>query len=122
MASISLKIYSAALKTRTNVNVIIPTLLPAQDGMNKREHEFSRFYETHGCYPVLYLLHGTYGDEGDWQRFSRIEDYARHHNVVVVMPYGNLYQKSARRQKSYGEHRYGNLFAMSEIMHSVAYQ
>ena len=40
MASISLKIYSAALKTRTNVNVIIPTLLPAQDGMNKREHEF----------------------------------------------------------------------------------
>ena len=70
MASISLKIYSAALKTRTNVNVIIPTLLPAQDGMNKREHEFSRFYETHGCYPVLYLLHGTYGDEGDWQRFS----------------------------------------------------
>ena len=37
MASISLKIYSAALKTRTNVNVIIPTLLPAQDGMNKRE-------------------------------------------------------------------------------------
>ena len=72
MASISLKIYSAALKTRTNVNVIIPTLLPAQDGMNKREHEFARFYETHGCYPVLYLLHGTYGDEGDWQRFSRI--------------------------------------------------
>ena len=42
MASISLKIYSAALKTRTNVNVIIPTLLPAQDGMNKREHEFAR--------------------------------------------------------------------------------
>ena len=52
MASISLKIYSAALKTRTNVNVIIPTLLPAQDGMNKREHEFARFYESIGVQGV----------------------------------------------------------------------
>ena len=84
------------------MNVIIPTLLPAQDGMNKREHEFSRFYETHGCYPVLYLLHGTYGDEGDWQRFSRIEDYARHHNVVVVMPYGeNGAYRNAKSGKDY---------------------
>ena len=69
MASISLKSIQQALKTRTNVNVIIPTLLPAQDGMNKREHEFARFYETHGCYPVLYLLHGTYGDEGTGRDF-----------------------------------------------------
>lgn len=86
MALIQLKLYSATLKTRTNVNVIIPTVLPPADGLTKRCHEFDEFYETHGKYPVLYLLHGTYGDEGDWVRYSRIEDYARQYNVVVVMP------------------------------------
>lgn len=88
MASISMKVYSAALKTRTNVNVIIPTLLPGINAVNERGQEFSEFYDHSGNFPVLYLLHGTYGDEGDWQRFSRIEDYARHHNLAVVMPYG----------------------------------
>lgn len=88
MASIKLKIYSAALKTRTNVNVFLPSLRPDQNGATKRKHDFATYYETHGAFPVLYLLHGTYGDEGDWQRFTRIEDYARNHDLAVVMPYG----------------------------------
>ena len=88
MASIQLKIYSAALKTRTNVNVLLPSLLPDQNGATKRKHDFTTYYETHKDFPVLYLLHGTFGDEGDWQRFTRIEDYARNHNLAVVMPYG----------------------------------
>lgn len=87
MASINMKIYSAALKTRTNVNVFLPSLLPDAGGFTSRHHEFANYYETHGNFPVLYLLHGTYGDEGDWQRFTRIEDYARNHNLAVVMPY-----------------------------------
>ncbi len=102
MASISLKIYSAALKTRTNVNVFMPSLLPDQNGFAKREHDFSEYYDTHGNFPVLYLLHGTYGDEGDWQRFSRIEDYARNHNLAVVMPYGeNACYRNTKSGKDY---------------------
>ncbi len=88
MAFISFKFYSAALKTRTNVNVILPTILPAKDAANQKGQEFASFYDSHGNYPVLYLLHGTFGDEGDWMRFSRIEDYARTRNIAVVMPFG----------------------------------
>lgn len=73
MASIQLKIYSAALKTRTNVNVFLPSLLPDQNGATKRKHDFTTYYETHKDFPVLYLLHGTFGDEGDWQRFTRLK-------------------------------------------------
>ncbi len=102
MASIRLKLYSASLKTRTNVNVLLPTLLPDQNGATTRGQEFTEFYNTHGNYPVLYLLHGTFGDEGDWQRYSRIEDYARTRNVVVVMPYGeNSCYRDTKSGKNY---------------------
>lgn len=102
MASIRLKLYSASLKTRTNVNVLLPTLLPDQNGATTRGQEFTEFYNTHGSYPVLYLLHGTFGDEGDWQRYSRIEDYARTRNVVVVMPYGeNSCYRDTKSGKNY---------------------
>ena len=102
MASIQLKIYSAALKTRTNVNVFLPSLLPDQNGATKREHDFTTYYETHKDFPVLYLLHGTFGDEGDWQRFTRIEDYARNHNLAVVMPYGeNSFYRDTDAGKDY---------------------
>lgn len=102
MAQIRLKIYSAALKTRTNVNVFLPSLLPDQNGFTKRVHDFDTFYETHGEFPVLYLLHGTYGDEGDWARFTRIEDYARNHNLAVVMPYGeNSCYRDTKSGKDY---------------------
>ena len=105
MALIQLKLYSAALKTRTNVNVIVPTVLPPADGLTKQKHEFEEFYNTHGNYPVLYLLHGTYGDEGDWERYSRIEDYARRYNVVVVMPSGeNSCYKNTKAGKDYEEY------------------
>ncbi len=102
MASIRMKFYSASLKTRTNVNVLIPTLLPDQNGANNPGQSFDGYYASHGNYPVLYLLHGTFGDEGDWQRYSRIEDYARTRNVVVVMPYGeNSCYRDTKSGKNY---------------------
>lgn len=100
MASINLRIYSAALKTRTTVNVFLPSLLPDANGFARRHHDFAEYYQTHGDFPVLYLLHGTYGDEGDWQRFTRIEDYARNHNLAVVMPYA---ENSCYRNLSSGK-------------------
>lgn len=37
-------------------------------------------------YPVLYLLHGLGGDYTDWETKTRIDEYARHYRLIVVMP------------------------------------
>ena len=39
-------------------------------------------------YPVLWLLHGTFGDYTDWWRKSSIERYATARDLIVVMPSG----------------------------------
>ena len=83
MALLHIKTYSLALKTKTNIEVILPTPLPSEQGDVSALHTY---YGGEKKYPVLYLLHGTYGDECDWQRFSRIESYAQEYNVAVVMP------------------------------------
>lgn len=80
MALIHLKTYSAMLRTKTNITVILPTPLAgeAKDACLASYNATRRF-------PVLYLLHGTYGDEEDYIRFSRIESYAQEYYVAVVM-------------------------------------
>ncbi len=80
MAFIELKTYSATLHTKTGINVILPTPLAGE----VRESCFG-CYNTPRKFPVLYLLHGTYGDEADYTRFSRIESYAQEYYVAVVM-------------------------------------
>jgi len=37
-------------------------------------------------YPVLYLLHGLGGDYTDWETKTRIDEYARHYRLIIVMP------------------------------------
>jgi len=44
------------------------------------------FYGSGTRYPVLWLLHGTFGDHSDWVRKSMVEIYAREQNLVLVMP------------------------------------
>ena len=44
------------------------------------------FYRSGKKYKVLWLLHGTFGDQTDWVRKSNIELYAEEKNLVVVMP------------------------------------
>ena len=83
MASIHWKYYSPTLKTRTDLRVLLPTPQPPADC--ETEALPALFAAPGEKLPVLYLLHGTYGDEGDWQRFSRIEDYVRGWNLIVVM-------------------------------------
>ena len=89
MALLELKTFSKALRTKTNVSIILPTPLTsevmgtAMGGSNKQEF---KYYDNSLCVPVLYLYHGTYGDEADWIRFSRIESYAQEYNIAVVMP------------------------------------
>ena len=77
MAFIQLKTYSETLRTKTSIQVILPTPLAGETNGN--------FYDSDRKFPTLYLLHGTYGDEGDYTRFSRIESYAQEYYVAVVM-------------------------------------
>ena len=44
------------------------------------------FFSQPKKYPVLWLLHGTYGDCTDWIRKSNIERYACERNIAVVLP------------------------------------
>ncbi len=78
MALLQFNFESAYLFGNTNVNIILPDL-----PRNKTPQEF---YESGKKYPVLWLLHGTFGDASDWLRKSNIELYACEKNLIVVMP------------------------------------
>lgn len=74
--------FSPVLKHNTEINVIIPTpegkeQITAQ-GLSKR-------YDYDRGLPVVYLLHGAYGDCSSWIRFSNIERYVQAHNMAAVM-------------------------------------
>jgi putative tributyrin esterase len=45
-----------------------------------------RNYEDHGRYPVLYLLHGIYGDYLNWDTRTGLESYAQNLPFLIVMP------------------------------------
>ena len=56
---------------------------------NRAEGEHSKdFFSSKKKYPVLWLLHGTFGDGTDWIRRSNIELYANEMDLIVVMPCG----------------------------------
>jgi putative tributyrin esterase len=43
-------------------------------------------YEKAGRFPVLYLLHGIYGDYKNWDTRTGLENYARDLQIIIVMP------------------------------------
>ncbi len=47
---------------------------------------FPRDYAQGGRFPVLYLLHGLYGDYLNWDTRTGLENYARNLRILVVMP------------------------------------
>ncbi|MBQ9048410.1 MAG: alpha/beta fold hydrolase [Solobacterium sp.] len=51
----------------------------------KRSETPAEFYGKGTKYPVLWLLHGTFGGYSDWIRKSNIETYACEHDCIVVM-------------------------------------
>ena len=94
MAFVQVKTFSKALHKKTDIQVILPTPLASEVMDGAMASQFERnsksgaglnYYAPELRCPVLYLLHGTYGDDGDWMRFSRIESYAQNYNVAVVM-------------------------------------
>lgn len=73
MAITEMHVASNALKMNTFINVIVPdTGSVPKEGLKNMK--------------VLWLLHGLSDDASAWTRFSRIEEYARRNNLVVVMP------------------------------------
>ena len=80
MALVKMNFESEFLRNNTEISIILPD--------KPRDLNPKQFYGNGKKYPVLWLLHGTYGDHTDWVRKSSIEIYARERNLVVVMPSG----------------------------------
>ena len=78
MALVHLNLNSKYLSGNTDVNITLPDL--------PRGEEPKTFYGAKKKYPVLWLLHGTFGDYTDWLRKTNIELYAEEKNLIVVMP------------------------------------
>ena len=45
-----------------------------------------RYQTGSGRFPVLYLLHGLYGDYLNWDTRTNLERYAQEYELIVVMP------------------------------------
>ena len=78
MALIEFNFESQFLGNNHTVGIIHPD--------KPREQTPKEFYGNGKKYPVLWLLHGTYGDYSDWIRKSNIELYACENDIIVVMP------------------------------------
>lgn len=85
MAFMTCHYYSSTMQRNIAVNVIIPT-------PQGNEQITDTSTQEHYCYekglPVVYLLHGAYGDYCSWMRFSNIERYAQERCCAVVMASG----------------------------------
>lgn len=129
MAFIQLKTFSKALQTKTDVQIILPTPLTGGAMKNTLKGEFENqeikqidyYASSHKC-PVLYLLHGTFGDDGDWMRFSRIESYAQDYDVAIVMPDGDnsCYRNMGRGGPRYEEYLTEELPTMMKWMFPIS--
>jgi putative tributyrin esterase len=46
----------------------------------------SRYEDGQQRFPVLYLLHGLYGDRTNWSELTKLTEYARSLDLIIVMP------------------------------------
>lgn len=93
MAHIRMKLYSNCLRRYTHVTVLIPT--PTENDYENPTLENDRadfrgpdFFGERPRYRVLYLLHGTHGDDTDWSYYSNIERDIIGSDLMVVCPDG----------------------------------
>ncbi len=80
MALVNMNFQSQYLGVNHEISIILPDRPWQTDAKD--------FYTSGKKYPVLYLLHGTFGDHTDWIRKSNIELYACENDLIVVMPSG----------------------------------
>ncbi len=74
--------FSFVLGRNTTINVVIPT--PTGNEQIVDSNGKSGFAYEEGL-PVVYLLHGAYGNESSWPRFSSVERAAEKHRCMLVM-------------------------------------
>jgi S-formylglutathione hydrolase FrmB len=81
MSRVEFSYQSPALGYRTTVTAIIPSIdwIEMMRGVAVEEFHARR-------YPVLWLLHGTSGDNDCWTRFTRLESWAEQYKIAVIMP------------------------------------
>ena len=72
MASMTCHYYSSTLGNNIAINVIIPT---PQGNEQIVDQDIQKQYQYETGLPVVYLLHGAYGDFSSWIRYSNIERY-----------------------------------------------
>jgi putative tributyrin esterase len=98
MASLTCRYFSFTLKSNTEIRVTIPTPEGNEQITNSRVTDHYRYEEG---LPVVYLLHGAYGDNASWTRFSNIERYAQENCICTVMASaGNtFYQNMAHGER-----------------------
>ena len=94
MAHIRMKIYSNCLRRYTHVTVVVPT--PTENDFNNPdgtpnldEYDVNPYFKTRPVYRVLYLLHGTHGDDTDWCYYTNLERTLIGTDLIVVCPDGN---------------------------------
>lgn len=91
MAYLQCSFFSRALRTNTNINVIIPS--PEVKGWT---------FSPGMKFQTLYLFHGTYSSCDDWVLKSRIELYAQKRLLAVVMPSaGNSFYQDMHHGEKY---------------------
>ena len=93
MAVIRMNLLSKSLGRQTNITVILPTM--TYDEMVSGQE----VYRPGMTYQLMYLLHGTYGDETDYLHFTNIVRYADEYKLAVVMP--------AAANSDYADYRQG---------------
>jgi len=99
MARLDLNYYSAVLRRFINVVCYIPNDKEGGNGYLPSPKKFK----------TLYLLHGMYGGQEDWNNFSRVCYYAHEHDIALIMPDGlndfylDTYDESQKYGKFIGE-------------------
>ena len=78
MSLLKINFESQYLSNNHEVYIVLPD--------KPRDMTPEEFYRSGKKYKVLWLLHGTFGDQTDWVRKSSIELYAEEKNLAVVMP------------------------------------
>lgn len=71
--TMDITIDSVALGQTASARIVLPSRFGVRSGAS---------------WPVLYLLHGGYGNYADWTRHSDVVGLTRGHDVLVVMPDG----------------------------------
>ncbi|MCH3986486.1 MAG: esterase family protein [Lachnospiraceae bacterium] len=82
MALMETHYYSFSMRSNVTLNVFIPT--PGSDGSITQMNSTEKYDYVKGI-PVVYLLHGAYGDAFSWIRYSNIDRYAQDRGIAVVM-------------------------------------